>query len=101
MAHCVSKDSTKHQKVWDLKTLLKVVECVCEDKKNTFYLQFVDWTMLCEAETPIQVEKSMIKRNRNWWICITYYYISIPNHNISNSDMHHLVVLYQMHVRTL
>ena len=57
MAYYVSKDSTKPQKIWDLKTLLKVEECSCENKKNSFCLMFVDRTMFCEAETPIQVEE--------------------------------------------
>ena len=57
MAYYVSKDSTKPQKIWDLKTLLKVEECSCENKKNSFCLMFVDRTMFCVAETPIQVEE--------------------------------------------
>ena len=57
MAYYENKDSTKPQKVWDLKTLLNVKECACENKRNTFCLMFVDRTMFCVADTPIKMEE--------------------------------------------
>ena len=57
MSYFVTKESKKPQKVWDLKTLLKVNECECENKKNTFCLVFVARTIYCVAPTSLEMEQ--------------------------------------------